>query len=137
MKLFKGIYLDITLYLITYLYIFTQIKHTYLNIILIVISAFFIAFWLMAKHQLGEAFTINPEPKTLITTGLYSYFRHPIYLFTEIANICLALVINNAYLYILLILHIFIQFLRARKEEKLLQNKFKEAYTEHQKKTYF
>src|SRR5918911_4266450 len=37
--------------------------------------------WIVARFQLGSAFTLKPEARRLVTRGLYSRIRHPIYLF--------------------------------------------------------
>src|SRR5690242_1879211 len=45
------------------------------------------ALWALARHQLGASFTLRAEARQLVTHGLYSRIRHPIYLFAE----CMAL----------------------------------------------
>ena len=39
------------------------------------------ALWLVARLQLGAAFSVRPEARQLVETGLYSRLRHPIYVF--------------------------------------------------------
>lgn len=43
------------------------------------------ALWMVAQVQLGKSFSVGTQAKTLVTTGLYSKFRHPIYLFGKLA----------------------------------------------------
>src|SRR5258708_16217004 len=37
--------------------------------------------WGLARLQLGESFSIRPQAKALVTHGLYSRIRNPVYLF--------------------------------------------------------
>ncbi len=55
-----------------------------------VIAAVGLAFWITARIQLGDAFSIAANAKRLVTTGLYSRFRHPVYLLGIIAYAGLA-----------------------------------------------
>jgi protein-S-isoprenylcysteine O-methyltransferase Ste14 len=43
------------------------------------------ALWLTARIQLGKSFSVRARARALVTTGLYSKFRHPIYLFGGVA----------------------------------------------------
>jgi protein-S-isoprenylcysteine O-methyltransferase Ste14 len=45
----------------------------------IALPAFY--FWMLARHQLGESFAVRAKAKKLVTHGLYSKIRNPIYLF--------------------------------------------------------
>jgi protein-S-isoprenylcysteine O-methyltransferase Ste14 len=40
----------------------------------------------VARYQLGTSFSIRPEAHQLVTTGLYSKIRNPIYLFGTETN---------------------------------------------------
>ena len=43
------------------------------------------ALWLLARWQLGDAFSVAPEARRLVTRGLYARIRHPIYVFGTLA----------------------------------------------------
>jgi protein-S-isoprenylcysteine O-methyltransferase Ste14 len=92
--------------------------------------------WLMASLQLGDSFTARPEARTLVTRGLYSRIRHPIYVFG-----C------GAYFGAFLALQIWpvlarlaltpIELVRARREERVLLAAFGKAYENYRKGTWF
>jgi protein-S-isoprenylcysteine O-methyltransferase Ste14 len=94
-------------------------------------------FWLVARRQLGDAFTLKPEARQLVTRGLYARLRHPIYLFG-----------SGAYFGALLALQVWpivagwlallpLEVLRARRESRLLAATFGDAYAEYRRKTWF
>src|SRR5271166_5246898 len=41
--------------------------------------------WMLARHQIGASFAVRAEAKELVTHGLYSRIRHPIYVFGGLA----------------------------------------------------
>ena len=93
---------------------------------------------ILARVQLGRSFSIRAQAKMLVTTGLYSKIRHPIYLFGGIAN--LGLFIAWGKLIPLLCLLLFyppVQILRARKEGKVLEQAFGEEYRRYRASTWF
>jgi protein-S-isoprenylcysteine O-methyltransferase Ste14 len=38
-------------------------------------------FWIAARRQLGASFSVRPDARHLVTTGIYSKIRHPVYVF--------------------------------------------------------
>ena len=50
----------------------------YVGTFLAVVGVSFIA---LARYQLGKSFSIRPEAHQLVTAGLYSKIRNPIYVF--------------------------------------------------------
>ena len=109
--------------------------YTLLSITILVVGVIvFIISW----KELGE-FRIGIYPgKVLVTTGIYSKIRNPIYLGIKIIYLGFALYFRSIISIILVIIilvpvHIF----RARKEEQELIKKFGERYKEYKKKTIF
>jgi protein-S-isoprenylcysteine O-methyltransferase Ste14 len=92
--------------------------------------------FLMARIQLGSAFSVQAKATHLVTTGIYSKIRNPIYVFG-------GLLIAGVFLYIrpvllaLFIILIPMQIVRARAEEKVLAEKFGEEYQHYKAKTWF
>ena len=41
--------------------------------------------WVVARRQLGAAFSVRPQARRLVATGLYAKLRHPIYVFGTMA----------------------------------------------------
>ncbi|HTS34882.1 MAG TPA: isoprenylcysteine carboxylmethyltransferase family protein [Candidatus Solibacter sp.] len=95
------------------------------------------ALWFLAKLQLGSSFTPKAEARTLVTQGLYSRIRHPIYLFGTLALLGIAICLHSAYFYAYLGLTIAAQLWRIQREERVLREKFGEAYVAYRRHTWF
>lgn len=91
----------------------------------------------VARLQLGRAFSIQAKATTLVTTGLYSRIRNPIYLFGALGFAGIVLWSGQPLLLLLLAFLIPMQVLRIRKEERVLTEKFGDAYIEYKRKTWF
>lgn len=94
-------------------------------------------FWLTAKLQLGSSFTARPEARALVTHGLYSRIRHPIYFFSSLALIGTAICLRSWWFDLLVVISVPLQLWRVRLEEKVLREKFGEAYLEYRQGTWF
>jgi protein-S-isoprenylcysteine O-methyltransferase Ste14 len=90
-----------------------------------------------ARIQLGTSFAVTPQAKTLVTRGLYSRIRNPIYLFVDVMWFGLTLFLHLYWLFvplvILLVLHVF----RVRREGEVLQEAFGQTYLDYRKRTWF
>jgi len=111
-----------------------NIFYMYIGISLSVIA---ITLFISSKISLGKNYSPcydQRAPKTVITSGLYKYIRHPIYS----ANILLligVLLISGSYLMLINILILsFYYIISAYREEKYLINKFS-YYNTYSKKT--
>lgn len=93
-------------------------------------------FWLIARFQLGRSFAVQAKAKELVTHGLYSKIRNPIYVFGSILIAGFLLLIKPIFL-LLLIGLVPLQMIRARKEGAVLEEKFGDAYREYRSKTWF
>lgn len=91
----------------------------------------------LARVQLGRAFSVRAKANNLVTTGLYSRIRNPIYVFG--ALIFLGIIIWTGRPWLLLILAVLVpmQIYRARQESKVLEAKFGAEYLEYKRKTWF
>ena len=92
---------------------------------------------ILARFQLGKSFSLRPKAVALVTHGLYSRIRNPIYIFGGLAVAGLCLALNKPrFLWILAVLAP-LQILRIRREEKVLTKKFGEEYLRYRKQTWF
>jgi protein-S-isoprenylcysteine O-methyltransferase Ste14 len=92
---------------------------------------------ILARHTLGRSFSIAPKAMALVTSGIYSRIRNPIYVFAEVFILGLVLMIQNPYLLIAPLMLIPAQALRARQEARVLEAKFGDAYREYRRRTWF
>jgi protein-S-isoprenylcysteine O-methyltransferase Ste14 len=90
-----------------------------------------------ARYQLGKSFSITPQARQLVTRGVYSKIRNPIYVFGTVAIAGLILILRQPSLWLLLVLIIVMQVLRARREAQVLEAAFGDAYREYCRKTWF
>ena len=93
--------------------------------------------WFVARWQLGDAFSVAPEARHLVTRGLYSKIRHPIYLFGTLAFLFVVLALQGWAALIIWAVVILIQVLRIRREERVLAATFGEEYAAYRRRTWF
>jgi protein-S-isoprenylcysteine O-methyltransferase Ste14 len=90
-----------------------------------------------ARFQLGKSFAITAKARELVTHGIYSKIRNPIYIFGAVMLAGFVLVLHRPVLWLVLLALIVMQTLRARREAKVLEAAFGDAYREYRRKTWF
>ena len=93
--------------------------------------------WFIARWQLGDAFSVTAQARHLVTYGLYSKFRHPIYIFGTLAFLFVVLALQGWAALIIWAIVILIQVVRLRREEQVLAETFGAEYTAYRSKTWF
>jgi protein-S-isoprenylcysteine O-methyltransferase Ste14 len=93
--------------------------------------------WLLSRIQLGSSFSIRPQAKGLVTQGLYSKIRNPVYVFGSIFIAGIILYSGQPVFLLIFAVIIPMQVIRARKEANVLEAAFGDAYREYRKKTWF
>lgn len=101
-----------------------------------VVSLISLTFVLLARIQLGRSFTIRAQARHLITTGLYSRIRNPIYVFGCGYIVGIAMFLPAWWPIVVLIILIPVQIARSRKEAAVLEAAFGEEYTRYRKSTW-
>ncbi len=91
----------------------------------------------LARIQLGRAFSIQARASTLVTTGLYSRIRNPIYVFGGLVIAGIIIWTGRPILLLILAVLIPLQIVRARSESQVLEEKFGPEYTEYKRRTWF
>lgn len=91
----------------------------------------------LARIQLGRAFSVQAKATTLVTSGLYSRIRNPIYVFGSFLILGIILWTGRPILLLLLAVLIPVQIYRSRKESAVLEAKFGAEYVEYKRKTWF
>jgi protein-S-isoprenylcysteine O-methyltransferase Ste14 len=93
--------------------------------------------WFIARWQLGEAFSVTAQACHLVTQGLYSKFRHPIYIFGTLAFLFIVLALQGWPALFIWAIVILIQVTRVRREEQVLAETFGAEYTAYRSRTWF
>jgi len=102
------------------------------------IAAIGFVLWMVARQQLGKSFTVTAQAKALVTTGLYSKIRNPIYFFGGVAFLGVFIAWGNLYALVgFLALYFAMQVLRARKEAGVLEQAFGDDYRRYKAGTWF
>jgi protein-S-isoprenylcysteine O-methyltransferase Ste14 len=91
----------------------------------------------IARLQLGRAFSVRAKATTLVTTGLYSRIRNPIYVFGSILILGIIIWTGRPLLLLILLVLVPMQIYRSRKESAVLEAKFGAEYLEYKRKTWF
>jgi protein-S-isoprenylcysteine O-methyltransferase Ste14 len=92
---------------------------------------------IVSRYTLGRSFSIAPKATALVTRGIYSRIRNPIYVSSVIFLLGLALITGKPAVLAVLLVIIPMQFMRARREAAVLEAKFGDAYREYRERTWF
>ena len=93
--------------------------------------------WGIAHVQLGDSFSVRPEARQLVTHGIYSRIRNPIYVFSAIAIAGAALTFEKPLWLLVFVVILPLQLIRSRREARVLEDKFGEQYREYARHTWF
>jgi protein-S-isoprenylcysteine O-methyltransferase Ste14 len=91
---------------------------------------------IVARIELGGSFSVRPKAQALVTHGLYSRIRNPIYVFGAFTAAAIFLYVNKPVALSLLVVIIPLQIYRARQEGKILEAKFGEEYRQYRARTW-
>lgn len=90
-----------------------------------------------ARIELGRAFSVKAKATTLVTTGVYSRVRNPIYVFGAVMIAGIIIWTGRPWLLLLFAVLIPLQVMRSRNEERVLTEKFGAEYLEYKRRTWF
>jgi protein-S-isoprenylcysteine O-methyltransferase Ste14 len=91
----------------------------------------------LARVQLGRAFSVQAKASILVTSGLYSRIRNPIYVFGSLSVAGLMLWSNFPWLLLLFVILLPMQVYRSRNEARVLEKEFGPAYLDYKRQTWF
>jgi protein-S-isoprenylcysteine O-methyltransferase Ste14 len=92
------------------------------------------AFAVIALTQLRRSFSIMPEARELVTSGLYRFVRHPLYLAEAVVTIGIVGQFLSVWTLMLLLVQFLFQFRRIMNEETILMEAFPQ-FAIYKKKT--
>ena len=102
--------------------------------LLLIVPSFVL--WSLARHQLGDSFTPRAEARRLVTHGLYSRIRHPIYLFAECMAIGIIIFMGLPLLLLVWVPAVVWQVTRARREDRVLEAAFGDEFRALRRRTW-
>jgi protein-S-isoprenylcysteine O-methyltransferase Ste14 len=91
----------------------------------------------LARLQLGRSFSVRAKATRLVTTGLYSRIRNPIYISGCFSFLGLAMFIPAWWLLLALVIVIPMQVVRSRREAAVLEATFGHEYRRYRQQTWF
>lgn len=93
--------------------------------------------FLVARYQLGKSFSVNPQAKGLVTSGIYSRIRNPLYVFSTLMILGAIIAYHKPALLAIPAVLVVVQTIRAHREARILEAAFGDAYREYRKQTWF
>jgi protein-S-isoprenylcysteine O-methyltransferase Ste14 len=111
--------------------------HSTLSYVALCLSLACAVLWFVARWQLGSAFSVTAQARQLMTRGLYSKIRHPIYIFGTLAFLFIVLALQGWFALIIWAVVIAIQVARLRREERVLAETFGAEYAAYRSRTWF
>ena len=91
----------------------------------------------LARRQLGRAFAITPQAKGLVTEGLYARIPHPIYAFLDLALLGVIIMARQQWLLVIWAGLVAVQASQARREARILEQAFGDAYRDYRRRTWW
>jgi len=95
------------------------------------------AMFITARLQLGRSFSVTPQAKELVTHGLYSRIRNPIYLFVDVMWLGLIFALPLYWLFVPFFVLLVMHAIRVRKEAAMLLEAFGQPYLDYRQQTWF
>ena len=93
--------------------------------------------WLVARMQLGKSFSVTAQARELVTSGLYSKIRNPIYVF-GLLTLSGIIIYLGQYWWLLAVPALAgLQLWRVRAESAVLEAKFGDQYRNWKAQTWF
>jgi protein-S-isoprenylcysteine O-methyltransferase Ste14 len=93
--------------------------------------------WATGRIQLGKSFSLKPMAIAIVSRGIYSKIRNPIYVFSALWIVGFVLALGRPAWLAILVPVIPMQVTRARREARILEATFGDAYREYRKRTWF
>ena len=108
------------------------LNHIVGNAIVVISFGFLMA----ARIQLGRSFSATAKTHKLVTSGLYSFMLHPIYLFGSTLLLGLVIISGKPWTLLAFLVIIPMQVHACRIEAEMLTERFGHAYEEYRKSTW-
>lgn len=130
-------YIDMAIFVVLAAFVISQRDYGVRFFIGMAIAVVGFSLWALARIQLGSSFAVTAQAKKLVTTGLYSRIRNPIYLFGGIAFLGLIIALGSWVALGVFMLPNLFQIARIKKEERVLEQAFGDDYRRYKASTWF
>lgn len=91
----------------------------------------------LARVQLGKAFSVAPKATTLVTHGLYSKIPHPLFVFLDLALLGVVTALRQTWLVGPWLALVAVHAWAARREARVLESAFGDAYRQYRARTWW
>jgi len=136
-KFFSIKFVDLVLFLFFSIFAFIYFwRNSIIQHIGILVITVGLLIWYLGLRALGQHFHIFPEPKSLVTHGIYSKIRNPIYIGSFLAFAGLSIFTMSIIVIVLTLIQIPLQLTRISAEEKRLIKKYGEKYLTYKAQTW-
>ena len=92
---------------------------------------------IISRLQLGKSFSVMPQARELVATGLYSRIQHPMYVFLDLVFVSLIVAFDLPILLFAWGIVVIVQTLQSRQEERILAACFGADYEAYRNRTWF
>jgi protein-S-isoprenylcysteine O-methyltransferase Ste14 len=92
---------------------------------------------IIARYTLGKSFSVRAKATALVTHGIYSRIRNPIYVSGILLFFGVCLMLGYPQMLLIFVILIPLQVVRARREAAVLEAEFGDEYREYRKRTWF
>jgi protein-S-isoprenylcysteine O-methyltransferase Ste14 len=113
-----GVYL---LFLVAAAVLGPRVASWYVGLCLAVAA---VPFWFAARWRLGASFSATARARVLVTKGLYSKLRHPVYVFGGLAWLGALMTLLGWPALIIWVIIALVESVRARREDRVLAEAF-------------
>ena len=101
------------------------------------ITVFAAVAFLTARYQLGKSFSVTAQAKQLVTFGIYSRIRNPLYVFSTLMILGAVIAYQRPIFLVIPAALVAMQVTRAHREAQVLEAAFGDAYREYRSRTWF
>jgi len=91
---------------------------------------------IISRLQLGKSFSVMPQARELVATGLYSRIQHPMYVFLDLVFVSLIVAFDLPNLLFAWGVVVIVQTLQSRQEERILAASFGADYEAYRSRTW-
>jgi protein-S-isoprenylcysteine O-methyltransferase Ste14 len=92
---------------------------------------------IIARYTLGKSFSVRAKATALVTHGIYSRIRNPIYVSGILLFFGVFLMLGYPQMLLIFVILVPLQVVRARREAAVLEAEFGDEYREYRKRTWF